>query len=202
MDSLGPMTSTDLLASASSILESGAYTRIQDDLIQQWPAPRVRLFEDNYHLVALVVYDTWAELLSAWSDAQAALVELMSKHMASSDPKAWDGYLVLLTAGIMGVEDRKKADEIRYDTTRVRKLVATGEELMTTGDVKRVLQSLLPLEAGPYLDMGESALDVLPGLLTKIGLEEIYVKTIVKAFRDREPIIERLHSARKENETQ
>lgn len=201
MDNLGPMTSTDLLASATNILESGAYRRVQDARIQQWPAQNVRLFEDNYHLVALVVYDTWAKLLSTWSDAQAALVELMSNHMANSDPKAWDGYLVLLTTGVMSEEDRKKADEIRYNTTRVRKLVATGEELTTTGDVKRVLQSLLPLESGLQLDIEESILDVLPGLLTQIGLEEIYVKTIVKAFRDREPIIERLHSARKENET-
>jgi hypothetical protein len=201
MDNLGPLTATDLLASASSILESGAYKRVQDVRVQQWPVSNVRIFEDNYHLVALVVYDTWDKLLSTWSDAQTALVELMSNHMINSDPKAWDGYLVLLTTGVLGTDDRKKADEIRYDTTRVRKLVATSEELMMTGDIKRVLQSLLPLEAGLHLDIGESALDILPGLLVQSGLEERYVKTIVKAFRDREPIIERLHAARKENET-
>lgn len=201
MDSMGLMTSTDILAAASDILESGAYKRVQDARIKQWPVKNARLFEDNYHLVALVVYDTWAALLSTWSDAQAALVELMSEHMTNSDPKAWDGYLVLFTTGVLSAEDRKKADEIRYDTTRVRKLVATSEELLTTGDVKRVLQSLLPLESGLHLDVGESALDVLTSLLTHRGLEEIYVKTVVKAFRDREPIIERLHTTRKENET-
>jgi hypothetical protein len=174
---------------------------VQDARFQQWPVQNIRLFEDNYHLVALVVYDTWDKLLSTWSDSQAALVELMSNHMTNSDPKAWDGYLVLLTTGVLSAEDRKKADEIRYDTTRVRKLIATGEELVTIGDVKRVLQSLLPLEADLHLDVGESVLDVLPSLLLQRGLEERYVETIVKAFRDREPIIERLHTARKENET-
>lgn len=201
MDDPVPMTSTDLLASASSILESGAYKRVQDADIQRWPVQNVRLFEDNYHLVALVVYDTWDKLLSNWSDAQTALVELMSNHMANSDPKAWDGYLVLLTTGVPSAEDRKKVDDIRYDTTRVRKLVATSEDLMTIGDVKRVLQSLLPLEARLRLEVGESILDILPSLLMQRGLEERYVKTIVKAFREREPIVERLHTARKENET-
>jgi len=201
MDDLVPMTSTDILASASNILESGAYKRVQDVDIQRWPVPNVRLFEDDYHLVALVVYDTWDKLLSTWSDAQTALVELMSNHMTNADPKAWDGYLILLTTGVPGAEGRKKADEIRYDTTRVRKLVATSEELMTIGDVKRVLQSLLPLEAGLHLDVGESSLDILPSLLIQRGLEERYIKSIVNAFRDREPIVERLHTARKENET-
>lgn len=201
MDNLSPMTATDLLASASSILESGKYKRVQDTRIQQWPTPNYRVFEDDYHLVALVVYETWEKLVSNWMDAQTALVDLMSNYMTSSDPKAWDGYLVLLTTGVPGLESSEKVNEIRYDTTRVRKIVGTSEDIITIGDVKRVLQSLLPLEPELHLDVGESALDILPSLLAQRGLQEEYVATVVNAFRDRQPIVERLHTLRRENET-
>ena len=201
MDNLSPMTDTDLLASASSILESGRYKRVQDARIEQRPAPNYRVFEDDYHLVALVVYDTWQKLISNWMDAQTALVDLMSNYMTSSDPKAWDGYLVLLTTGVPGLESSEKVDEIRYDTTRVRKIVGTGEDITTIGDVKRVLQSLLPLEPELHLAARESALGILPSLLAQRGLQEKFVEAVVNAFCERQPIVERLHSVRRENET-
>jgi hypothetical protein len=134
------LTTTNLLAAATKLLSNGGYTRAQTLTGPQWPAANAGVFEDSFGIVAVIIYETWRDLESTWSEAQAAFVELISKQFTSNDAKAWDGYLVLLTPAAAEYSDVTK---IRYDTTRVRKLVATGDELKTLADVGRVLLPLL-----------------------------------------------------------
>jgi hypothetical protein len=190
------LTTTDLLAAVSDCLCGGGYERIGDARRGEWPTESVRLFEDAYGVVAVVVYDTWRDLLSGWVDAQDALVQLISSHISRSDAKAWDGYLVLLTPGIMASDTRNAATQIRYDTTRVRKLLAAGDDLKSLGDVERALLPLLPLEAGFELDEQESVLEMLPGLLSRRSISEDAVRVLIKAFTEQQPLVERLHAYR------
>ncbi|MGH2403880.1 MAG: hypothetical protein ACRDGN_05370, partial [bacterium] len=159
------LTSTDILAAAGEILVSHGYSRSSDAVALGAPLRNTRLLEDAYGIVAVVVYETWEDLVTRWPDAQGFLVDLISKHVSSADAKAWEGYLVLLTPAVIGMASRSDADRIRYDTTRVRKLLATGEELRTVSDVERVLLPLLPLDE---VEVGrhESTVEMLPELLT------------------------------------
>jgi hypothetical protein len=191
-----PLTTTDLLAAVSEYLPGGGYQRIEDARRGDWPTESVRLFEDAYGIVAVVVYDTWGDLLSAWVDAQDALVRLMSKHISKSDAKAWDGYLVLLTPGVMASDTRNEATKIRYDTTRVRKLLAAGDDLKSLTDVERVLLPLLPLEPELEFDRQESALDMLPSLLSSKGVPEDAVRVVIEAYSKQQALVERLHAYR------
>jgi hypothetical protein len=190
------LTMTDLLAAVSEYLCGGGYQRIGDAGRGEWPTESVRLFEDPYGIVAVVVYDTWHDLLSGWIDAQDALVQLISRHISKSDAKAWDGYLVLLTPGVMASDTRNEATQIRYDTGRVRKLLATGDDLKSLADVERALLPLLPLEPELELEEQESVLDMLPNLLSTRGIPDDVVRVVIEAFSEERPLVERLHAYR------
>ena len=194
------LTVTELLANATKTLETHGYKRVNLDITENWQTSNVRLFEDDYGIVAIVVYDTWGDLSSNWVDAQASLVELVSKYTTSYDPKSWEGYLVLLTPSPVAKQGRLKLTEIRYDISRVRKLVATGDDIKTLDDVRQVLLPLLPLQVETINEVGESVLNMLPKLLSNRGLPTKAVETVINAFLEQKPIVESLNKYRMENE--
>jgi hypothetical protein len=190
------LTTTDLLAAVSDYLPGGGYQRIEEARRGEWPTESVRLFEDAYGIVAVVVYDTWGDLLSGWVDAQDALVRLISRHISKSDAKAWDGYLVLLTPGVMVSDTRNEATEIRYNTGRVRKLLAAGDDLKSLADVERALLPLLPLEPELEFEEQELVLNMLPSLLSRKGIPEDAVRVVIEAYSEQQALVERLHAYR------
>ena len=191
-----PLTTSNLIAAAAAVLEEDGYQRASLERIGQWPHAGVRVFENDYSIVAIVIYETWSDLLSNWPNSQGALVELMSRYMTSQDAKAWEGYLVMLTPSMPGPTDQVDVNKIRYDTNRVRKLVATGDELTKLSDVERVLLPLLSLQIGIAPTVGTSILDMLPALLSKRGISEGTTNCVIKAYQEQQPLLERLHEYR------
>jgi hypothetical protein len=189
-------TSTDLIAIASQVLAVGGYQQIRGRF-SEWDTSTSRLFEDEYNVVGLVVFDTCGELLRAWPDLQGSLVEVISRHVGQGESKSWDGYLVLLTPGFGASEDAE-IEGVRYNTTRLRKLVATGDDLQNPTDVERVLRPLLPLGQERLKQSQESALDLLPKLLANQGIAEETTRLLVEAFREQSLLLERLHEQRGE----
>src|ERR687892_417150 len=94
------LTTPQLLAAASELLESGGYNSVQQ--ADGW-TPHSRVFEDPYGVVAVVAYETWTDLAETWPDDQGRLVDLISAHLRRPEPKSWEGYLVLLTPGVSPV---------------------------------------------------------------------------------------------------
>ncbi|MFI5352359.1 MAG: hypothetical protein ACHQZS_05280 [Candidatus Binatales bacterium] len=189
----GP-TPTELIATASEALIAGGYLQIVGRF-PEWDTATSRLFEDAYSVVGVVVFDTCGELLRAWPDLQGSLVEVISQHVGRAEAKSWDGYLVLLTPAL-APSGKAEVEAVRYNTTRLRKIVATGDDLQTTADVERVLSSLLPFgQEGPKLSRW-SALDLLPKLLADQGVPEETTAMLIGAFREQAPMLERLHSLR------
>jgi hypothetical protein len=186
------LTSVDILAAASEVLTTSGYTRIEERTPIDWRARDVRVFEDPFSIVAVAVYETWPALDSLWLETQAAFIELVSKSVTGSDPKAWEAYLVLFTPGTLTASERLAADTIRYDTDRTRKLVSGGDELKTLADVSRALLPLLPL-AETGIQLGESAIARLPRLLEGQGVSRQAAEAIVTAFLDQAPLVEALH---------
>ena len=190
------LTITDLLAASTQCLENAGYTRIEADAAWDFNKQAARLFEDEYNIVAVVVYGTWRDLVENWGTEQAGLVELISRHMSSNDAKAWDGYLVLLTPSRVGEGERDALVNIRYNTSRLRKLVASGEELTVLADVEHVLLPLLPLRAQLALGERPSVLSLLPELLAAKGLPVDAVNVLISAFEEQRPLLESLHAFR------
>ena len=195
MSAQSGLTATDIIASASEVLLEGGYHRIAESSVEGGVLRNTRLFEDPYGIIELAVYETWNDLASGWTDSQALLVELISRYMVSSEPKAWDGYLVLLTPSIVPSTSVEEANQIRNNTNRVRKLLATGDELTSTGDVERILLPLLPLSTEVQgINQKGRALDLLPELLARRQIDIGAVRVLIEAFREEQPVMERLHN--------
>jgi hypothetical protein len=189
-------TTTDLIAAASQVLLEGGYRQINGQF-PEWGTPTSRLFEDEYSVVGIAIFETCKELLQTWPDAQALLVDVISRHVGSQESKSWDGYLVLLTPGLAPSESAA-LEAVRYDTTRLRKLVATGDDLKLPTDVERVLRPLLPLRPERASLVQQSALDLLPRLLAAQQIPEEVTRVVVDAFRQQSPLLEQLHQQRGE----
>jgi hypothetical protein len=190
------VTPTDLIAAATKTLQDGGYRQITAGF-PDWNNQTARLFEDKYSIVGLVVFETCGELLRTWTDLQGSLVNVISHHVGREESKAWDGYLVLLSPGIAPSEDNG-LEAIRYDTRRVRKLVATGDDLRGLTEVERVLRPLLPLAVGSASVGQGTALDLLPKLLSAHNIPEETTKALVEAFRKQASLLETLNDL-KEN---
>lgn len=197
MSSNASLTSTDIIAVASETLERGGYRRLTGISITDTLPSNVRCFEDPYSIIELVVYETWNELHSGWTDAQATLVDLISEYVRTGEAKAGDGYLVLFTPSFLPSSASEDAALIRYNTKRVRKLLGTGDELKTLADVEQALQALLPVsgEIAPT-KQEDTVLSSLPEILAKRGIPTDDVRVLVDAFLNQKPFLEQLHQAK------
>ncbi|PKN82930.1 MAG: hypothetical protein CVU47_01165 [Chloroflexi bacterium HGW-Chloroflexi-9] len=190
MTSSIPLTAA-AVAAASQALEQGGFTRV-NAVSDGDPG---RLFEDPYSVVCLVIYDTWGDLIDQWPRAQDSFVDIISNYWRRGEPKTWDGYLVLITTD--EARDRyEQGDRIRYDTTRARKLVASGEDIRAISDIERLLSPLLPLEMTPGANQHPDVMLLLPPVLAAAGVDEDVVRTLIDAFRNDEPLLEAIHALR------
>ena len=193
MATVPSLTDTQVLAQATSILTDGGYTLVTAP--SSWTGT-VRLFEDSYGIVALHLFDTWSQLVDSWPDAQGLLVDLISEHLTRPDPKASEGYLVLITAAPITQIELAEQAGIQYNTNRVRKLVITGGDLERLDDIRLALLPLLPLEIDETAANQAGLLEQLPDLLADDDVTPEDVNVIVEAFIRNESIIERLHQYR------
>lgn len=190
------LTATQLLAAATELLTHSGYTQADVPLEGSRGLPASRVFEDAYGIVALHVFDTWTRLTERWNVAQGQLVDVISGHLRRPEPKAWEGYLVLMTPGLIPATDRASINQIRGDTNRVRKLVATGDDLSTIEDIRGTLLPLLPLSIDDPVSAQSSLLELLPELLSESRVPRDVTEVVVRAFVANDSILERLHAFR------
>jgi len=148
----------------------------------------LRCFEDDVSIVGVAQFRSWSTLRDNWLDAQSVLVDLLSDRLDRSDPKAWEGYLVLLT--LDRPPSPAEVDEIRRDTARLRKIVATGEDLTRVSQVEDALLPVLPLSGGVLRHDSGSILDRLPGRLDAKGIDVDLTLRVVEAFENDRPLME------------
>lgn len=191
-----------VLTKATSCLEDGGYRRVEEDAVREWPLSNARLFEDPFGVVAVVVYETWADLSKRWEEAQTWLVDVLNQHLRREQSKAWDGYLVLLTTASPGLGGQEKVDRIRYDLSRVRKLVLTGDRLKALDDVEEVLLPLLPFKASNVQVRESSALEMVPRLLATEDdhIDPDVVQSLIEAFEDQKSLMKELHRTLQDHE--
>lgn len=116
--------------------------------------------------------------------------------MGQGESKLWDGYLILLTPAVAPSE-LAQLEAVRYDTGRVRKFVATGNELKLHGSVTRILRPLVPITEEIMAPSPASVLDLLPALLARNQIPLEVTEAVLKAFREQAPIMDYLHETRR-----
>ena len=197
---MSAINTTELLAATSETLVSAGYAQGDSESVSRWAGENSRLLEDAYCVVGVRVYPSWQELADNWPEAQSQLIEIMSSHLLKTEAKLWDGYLVLITPGVLTKKDKRIVESIRYDTHRLRKLVISGDDLETVSDVKRALLPLLPLEPEEAPKTVASSLERLPDMISDPELPKSAIVAVVDAFLAQEPIIDRLHDARSKSQ--
>lgn len=188
--SMPGLTRSQLLAAATEVLVEGGYREVSPPMAR---SSLTRIMEDPYGVVALCLFDTWDQLSESWNLGQGELVEIMSAHISRSDPKAWEGYLVLLAVGPASPDQSVAINRLRYDTNRVRKIVATGSDLSSVRDVESALLPLLPLRPEGLSSEQSGILQRLPEILEGHGISRRVSDIAIAAFTDNESILDRLH---------
>ena len=188
-----PFTVTTLVAAASQILESAGFRVVNPSVAGKWNATEARVYEDEYSIACVAVYETWADLWNLWADDQATLVGLISQHFSRTEAKAWDGYLVLLTPSFVPDNARHNAVGIQRNTVHVRKLFGSGDVLQTVDAVRRTLLPLLPIEGEQALEQ-RNVLDSLPLVLARQNVDEDATRVAIAAFREQRSITAEIHA--------
>ncbi len=83
-----------------------------------------RVFESEYAVAGVFGFDTCAEIVRGWQDAEERLLSLIRPKLDRQDEKAWDLYLIVATPD--AESKRLELDPIRTDTRRVRKVVISA----------------------------------------------------------------------------
>lgn len=194
---MSDLTTTEIVGQAKRTLRKAEYD-LRPTPPDRWSERNAYVFEDDYSIVGLVVYETLEELLDRWTNDQGVLVDLISENVTRSQPKASEGYLVLLTGDVPGPGSERELEQkitaIRHNTSRLRKLIATGLDLETTDHVERTLAPLIPLDFSGSEKEQTSVLDLLPELLesefdrdTTLAVKEAYLRqdSTIQALHDR-----------------
>jgi hypothetical protein len=192
MESSDVLTTTGLLAAAQGALLEAGY-KLVDVAGQPSLYDRARLLQNQYSVVMVATFETWESLVESWADYQSETVESMSKFLKRGEAKASDGYLVLLTPSPVPIGEMAYANKIRSDTSRLRKLLGTADDLRTISDVPKVIAPLLPLSVHPGDGSGDSGLDALPRILEHHDIEPAATRVVIDAFKANAPIMLRLH---------
>lgn len=188
------ITTTDMLSAARETLLANGFTEVTLYHLDRIDLSNQGLYEDSYSLVAIVVFETWSDLFHEWPDAQASFVDLISGHISRDENKTWDCYLLLWTPDFVPHDKSEERQAIRYDTGRVRKLIASGGEIRELGDISTALLPLLPITESASASTEESVLDQIPELLASQELPWLTIRAVVDAFHKRESLVEALHN--------
>lgn len=131
-------------------------------------------------------------------------MRLVGSNVVSTDPKSWDGYLVLVTAERVEPTHAGTLTSIRSNTRRLRKLVVTGDDLPSSIDtplelaasVRRSLASVLDLT----IEQSRSRIDPLETIPDRINLsdeESSDLAVLLGAHKRGIPIVEALFEVRR-----
>lgn len=195
------LTKLEVLSAADEALQAGGYRRVDHGGDHAQPlfasGGSARVYEDPYSVVAVYTYDSPDQLLHSWPDAQGEFVSALAPFLSPDEDKSWDGYLVLLALELPDPHDAEAISRVAYDTTHVRKLVATGEGLKTLSDVARALLPLLPLQAAERSEDASSNLDLLPDVLSGKGVPQEVTRLLLHAFEAQRPMITALYDIEK-----
>lgn len=193
------VTNDLLLAEITRLLAESDIVRIDSARHPSWTTDSMA-FEDEYSVIAVWTFSSVEDLVSGWGVAQDHVVDFLGANVIATDPKSWDGYLILVAMD--GVPEGLVAElsNIRFDTRRVRKLVLTAEDfpsrifdpLELAPQVRRALAPILDLD----LDTTSGRTDPLSSLPTRLAGtlgSSAHLDVVIAAYEAGKSPLEALH---------
>lgn len=173
-----PLNQSQSVGEATRLLREGGFQ--QADSIEIQPNVELRVFEDARSIVGVVFFRSWHQLSSHWLTAQAALVDRISSRFRRGEAKSWDGYLVLLTSD--RAPTAEAVTEVRRDTSRLRKLIGSGADLVSLESIADVLLPVLPLQLDGSETVESSLLDRIPAMLEAYDVDPVLAAAAIASF--------------------
>lgn len=188
-----------LLSEVGRLLAESEIVRVDSARHPSWPAGSMA-FEDEYSVIAVWTFDSVEDLIAGWGTAQDHVVDFLGANVVATDPKSWDGYLILLAMDGVPEESVAELSNIRSDTRRVRKLVLTADDvpsrvsdpLALAPHVRRTLAPILDLD----LDSTPGRTDPLVSLPLRIAetlSTGAHLDVVVAAYESGESTMDALH---------
>jgi hypothetical protein len=136
----------DLIADSIEIMTGAGYAteRIAD------LGPEVLAFENNVCLGFLLQYEATNDLLRKWDEDSKRLVSRYKLPLRHAGEKAWNVYLVLLSAGPKSETLQASLAELEEDLVGTRKIARDG--ICSSADLRAALLPLLPIQSPPKLE--------------------------------------------------
>lgn len=185
-----PSSALSMLVEAEAILLSHAYQSVPASVVDTLQHDRMRVLEDEYGVVMLQCFDSVDALLDLWEEAQSILVKTLGAHVIPGAARGWEGYLVLMTPARSLATDLPALMNLRYDTTRTRKIVITGADRLRRG-----LAPILPLPEQITAASTRDPFDYLVERLEASGIPRLTSTAFLEAYRDQHPLFEALEAS-------
>ncbi|MFX4273309.1 hypothetical protein ACQR35_12185 [Pseudarthrobacter sp. J1738] len=194
------VTNELLLTEITRLLAESEIIRVDNERHPSWPVGSMA-FEDEYSVIAIWTFESVEELVAGWGAAQDHVVDFLGANVIATDPKSWDGYLILVAMDGVPEELAAELSSIRSDTRRVRKLVLTADDLPTrvtdplelTPQVRRTLAPILDLD----LDTTPGRADPLATLPSRIAGSlsgsNAHLDVVIAAYEAGDSPLEALH---------
>jgi hypothetical protein len=144
----------DILTASSEILTEAGFmtgTASVDDR-------KALVFEDATVLGFLFAYDNPRELIGAWSGDGNRAIERHQFGLRRAAQKAWNAYLVFISAEGGDYADSAALSAIEEDLAGTRKIARAG--VVDHADLRAALLPLLPLQAAPKLEAVDIATEI------------------------------------------
>lgn len=137
---------SDLLTDSVEILLPAGYAA------QRTSTPRreALAFENSVCLGFVFAYDTTAQLLEDWADDSKAIISRYGISLRNAGDKAWNVYLILVSAGPKDDAMQARLAELEEDLVGTRKIARDG--IASRADLRAALLPLLPIQSAPKLE--------------------------------------------------
>lgn len=187
------LTRDQVLGEVVDVLSRNGFSFVGDEQLAGFDSTYQRVFEDAYSVVAVVYFESWGDLKDTWIEVQTSFVEMISENFTRSDRKSWEAYLVLMSTDLVPLRDSTHARDIRYNTNRVRKLLATGDQLRELSEVEACLLPLLPIHTHEGSIRSPNVLQQLPDLISGPDLSRQQIQAIVDAYEQQASMLEAVY---------
>lgn len=187
------LSPSSVIAEVASILRRSNYQVVDTADLRSFEVEQGVLAEDEFGIVLAIVTETAELIESQWCDYQAKFVEYLGSKLNKFDPKVWEAYMVLLTPSVTPRSLFPHLERIRLDTSQIRKLIITGEQLTALSDIARALLPVLPLDESDAEGSQESLLDTLPDLLEDRGVDRDSLEAVISAYRSQDSLMTTLY---------
>lgn len=193
------VTNELLLTEITRLLTESEILRVDSARHQSWPAGSMA-FEDEYSVIAVWAFESVEELVGGWGAAQDHVVDFLGANVVATDPKSWDGYLILVAMDGVPEELVAELSAIRSDTRRVRKLVLTADDLPSrvfdplelAPQVRRTLAPILDLDLNTTPGRSDP-LSTLPTRVSGALNSNAHLDVVIAAYEAGESPLEALH---------